>query len=80
MTTESARPDLRQSRQLLAEAIAARKEYADYLWAVGAGQLEPDPEARERLKTRCEETSRAWNETQIAWHYRGDAERPRPAL
>jgi hypothetical protein len=80
MTTESARLDPRQSRQLLARAIAARQEYADYLWAVAAGQRAADPAARERLQARCEETFRAWNDNQSAWLLRGEAGRPRPAL
>jgi len=80
MKTESTRLDPSQSRQLLAEAIAARQEYADYLWAVAAGHCASDPEARERLKARCEETFQSWSQAQISWLDRGDTVRPRPAV
>jgi hypothetical protein len=79
MTNESARPDPCQSRQLLAEAISARQEYADYLWAVAAGHRTSDPETRERLKARCEETFQSWSKAQNSWFGRTDTVRPRPA-
>lgn len=67
MTTESARPHSRKSRELLDVVIEARLQYADYLRAVAGGDRPANHEEKKQLKARCDEALKAWRDIHIAW-------------
>lgn len=62
------RPTTRETRQLLLQMIDARQRYGDYLRAVATGLRRDDPQEKIELKSRCDQTLRAWQSAHDAWH------------